>query len=210
MRILLALCTLLLAVPASAQVTLGLRGGLNTAFFTGRDAAGTDPRLGAVGGAFVRYDATPRVGIQVEALYSQEGAEDDVIGQEGTYTFDYIDIPVLVRLGVPVSRFADAGIYAGPSIGIPIRDDFVDIDGFEEEQGAATDLGLTIGADYWAGPFGVDLRYTAGLTDAFDDEIDGEFVGPLDIRNGAFTVTLGLRFGAPERDRPRRRPGRPY
>jgi hypothetical protein len=215
MRLSLALCTFLLALPAvapaSAQVTLGLRGGLNTAFFTGGDAAGTDPRLGAVGGAFVRYDVTPRLGLQVEALYSQEGAEDDVIGQEGTYKFDYIDIPVLVRLGVPVSRFADAGVYAGPSFGIPVRDDFVDaIDGFEDEQGAATDVGLVLGADYWAGPFGVDLRYTAGLTDAFSDEIDGELVEPLDIRNAAFSVTLGLRFGAPERDRPRRRPGRPY
>ena len=211
MRALLALSLLapaLLAAPASAQLSGGLRGGLNTAFFSGRDALGTDPRLGAVGGAFVRYDVTPRVAVQVEALYSQEGAED----VDGTYKLDYVDVPVLLRLGLPVSRLADAGVYAGPSVGLPVRATFEDEDGRDLEEETAVDLGVVLGADFWAGPFGVDLRYTGGLTDAFSDEIDGESVRPLDIRNQALTVTVGFRFGAPERNVPprRRRPRRPY
>ena len=211
MRALLALSLLapaLLAAPASAQLSGGLRGGLNTAFFSGRDALGTDPRLGAVGGAFVRYDVTPRVAVQVEALYSQEGAED----VDGTYKLDYIDVPVLLRLGLPVSRLADAGVYAGPSVGLPVRATFADEDGRDLEEETAVDLGVVLGADFWAGPFGVDLRYTGGLTDAFSDEIDGESVRPLDIRNQALTITVGFRFGATERDVPprRRRPRRPY
>ena len=185
----------LVALPASAQASFGLRGGLNTAFFAGDDADGTDPRLGGVGGAFVRFDATPSVALQIEALYSQEGAKDAIVGQEGTYKLDYLDIPVLIRLGVPLSRLADAGVYAGPSIGIPLRSEFDFEGGGTINESTKTDLGVTVGLDYWAGPVGVDLRYTAGLTDAFDDEIDGEFVEPLDIRNQAFTVTLGYRFG---------------
>ena len=40
------------------------------------------------------------------------------------------------------------------------------------------------------GPFGVDVRYTAGLQDAFED---GR--GLNDARNGALSLTLGYRFG---------------
>lgn len=193
--LLFALALAFVAAPASAQATFGLKGGLNTAFFSGDDADGTEARLGGVGGAFVRFDATPSLGVQIEALYSQEGAKETLVGDEGTYKFDYIDIPILVRYAVPVSQFADAGIYAGPSIGIPVNAEFDFDGGGTVEENTKTDLGVAVGVDYWSGPIGVDLRYTAGLTEAFDDEIDGELLEPLDIRNQTFTVTLGYRFG---------------
>lgn len=195
---LLVLGGFLLAAPAQAQAIFGLKAGLNTAYFSGDDAAGTDPRLGAVGGAFVRFDVTPAVALQLEALYSQEGAEDF----DGTYKLDYVDVPVLLRLGVPVSPLADAGVYAGPSLGIPVRSKFDFDNGAEADEETNLDVGVTVGVDFWSGPVGVDLRYTAGLTDVFSDEIGGLPVTALDIRNQAFTVTLGYRFGAtPDRRR---------
>ena len=197
MRVFLAALALLVAVPASAQATFGLRGGLNTAFFSGEDARGTDPRLGGVGGAFVRFDATPTLALQIEALYSQEGAEDTFIGQEGTYKLDYLDVPLLVRLGLPLSRLADAGVFAGPSVGIPLGARFDGLGGESIDEATRADLGVVLGADYWAGPVGVDLRYTVGLTDAFDDEIGGELVEPFAVRNQGFSVSLGYRFGGP-------------
>jgi hypothetical protein len=147
---------------------------------------------------------TRSASVQVEALYSQKGAEDPFL--RGTYKLDYVDVPVLLRLGVPVSRLADAGVYVGPSIGIPVRAEFEYDDGFDDAEEANLDLGIAVGVDYWAGPFGVDLRYTAGLQDALSDEIDGEFVPPLDLQNQAFTATVGVRFGAPDRPRVPRRP----
>lgn len=195
MRTLLLSLALLVAVPASAQATFGVRGGLNTASFSGADARGTDPRLGGVGGAFVRLDAGPALALQVEALYSQEGAVDPFADPEGTYKLDYLDVPVLVRLGVPLTRLADAGVFAGPSVGVPLRARF-DRRGDSFDEATRTDLGVVVGADYWAGPVGIDLRYTVGLTDAFDDEIGGEFE-PLAIRNRGFSVSLGVRFGGP-------------
>ena len=197
MRLFLLSLALLVALPASAQATFGVRGGLNTAFFSGEDARGTDPRLGGVGGAFVRLDGSPTLALQVEALYSQEGAEDPLANPEGTYKLDYLDVPVLLRLGVPLSRLADAGVFAGPSVGIPLRARFDGRGDRSFEESTKADLGVVLGADYWAGPVGVDLRYTVGLTDAFDDEIDGELVEPLAIRNQGFSVSLGYRFGGP-------------
>jgi len=188
-----ALAAVLLAVPASAQTTFGVRGGLNTAFLSGDSADGLDPRLGFAGGAFLRFDATPSIGVQAEALFSQEGAKESEGLDQGTYQFDYLDIPILARVAVPVSRYADAGLFVGPSIGIPLNGRFnsdvssaadLDYDGAMN-----TDIGLTIGADYWSGPFGLDVRFTTGLTDAFDAP------DLFDARNQAFTVSAGYRFG---------------
>ncbi|WP_420456225.1 porin family protein [Rubrivirga sp.] len=183
----------LVAAPASAQTTFLLKGGLNTAFFSGDDALIFDPRLGASGGAGLRFDVSPSLGVQVEALYSQEGAKQD--NGSGTYELDYIDVPVLLRAGLPLTRYADAGLYAGPQIGIPVRAEFAPDRGPNEDEQTRTDIGIALGADYWSGPVGVDLRYVIGLQDAFDDEIDGVPVDPLFVRNQAFTVSLGYRFG---------------
>ncbi len=185
----------LLAAPASAQTTFLIKGGLNTAFFSGDDGAGTDPRLGVAAGAGLRFDVSPSLGVQVEALYSQEGAEDP--DNRGTYKMDYLDVPILLRAALPLSPYADAGLYVGPQIGIPVRSDFVRDNGRVDNVDLQTDIGLTLGADYWSGPIGIDLRYTTGLTDAFENS-------NLDIRNQAFTVSLGYRFGGATYGRGRR------
>ena len=183
------------AAPASAQTTVVLKGGLNTAFLNGGTSTeGLDPRLGAVGGVGLRYDVTPSLSLQAEALYSQKGAEDGLVTDPGTYRLDYLEVPLLARVAIPVSPYADAGVYAGPSIGIPLAAEFrsdnssaldIDYDG-----DLKTDVGIAVGADFWSGPFGVDVRYTAGLQDAFED---GR--GLNDARNGALSLTLGYRFG---------------
>lgn len=195
---LLALALLVIA-PASAQSQFHVKGGLNTAFFSGDESDGTEPRLGAIGGAGLRFNATPSLGVQVEALYSQEGARES--DGSGSYTLDYLDIPILLRAGIPVSRFADAGLYAGAQIGIPLRSEFKDEFGITSDEETNTDIGLAIGGDYWSGPVGVDVRYVYGLTDTFSDEIAGVPVNPIDIRNQTFTVTLGYRFGGTGRSR---------
>lgn len=182
-----------LAVPASAQTSFLVKGGLNTAFFSGSDARGTDPRLGAVAGAGVRLGLTPALSAQVEALYSQEGAVE--ADGSGTFKLDYLDIPVLVRYGVPVGRFAEAGLYAGPQIGIPLRAEFDAEFGAVESEQTRTEVAIAVGADYGSGPISIDLRYVIGIQDAFDDEIDGVPVELLDIKNQAFTATLAYRFG---------------
>lgn len=190
---------LLLAAPASAQTQFLVKGGLNTAFFVGDDAAGTDPRLGFVGGAGLRFDVSPSLAVQVEALYSQEGARES--DGSGTYELDYLDVPILLRLGAPIGRVADAGLYGGVQLGIPLRAEFDPDFGPAEEEQTRTDVGVALGADYGSGPISIDARYVIGLVDAFDDEINGIPVDLLDISNQTFSVTLGYRFGGDRRGR---------
>ena len=188
-RTLLFALALVFAVPAaSAQSSIGLRAGLNTSFWTGSDATDTDPRLGFTGGLTARYAATPSLGIQAEVLYSQKGVQEPDIG---TYKLDDIDVSLLGRVAVPVSPFADAGLFVGPTASIPVSSSF-DFDNAQAslDLETKTAFGVTLGADYYAGPIGVDLRYTTGLSDVFGE------ADALDIRSQVFAVSLGYRFGS--------------
>ncbi|GAB5537392.1 MAG: hypothetical protein Rubg2KO_36410 [Rubricoccaceae bacterium] len=192
-RTLLFTLALLFAVPAaSAQSTIGLRAGLNTASWS-NDNDATNPRLGFVGGLTARYQATSTFSLQGEVLYSQEGAVDEVL--DGTYKSDYVNIPVLVRASVPLSPFADAGAFVGPTVSIPVNGTFAPSEGPDEPFDAfqKTTYGVTVGVDYYAGPVGVDLRYTTGLGDVFD--ADYPETDLVDAKNQVFAVTLGYRFG---------------
>jgi len=190
------LLALLLAVPASAQTEFLLKGGLNTAFFSGADANGLDPRLGVVAGAGVRLAVAPQLGIQLEALYSQEGAVED--DGSGRYELDYLDLPVLLRADLPAG-LNRLGVYAGPQVGIPLRSVFKPDIGPAEDEQARTDVGLALGADFGAGPISIDARYVLGLNDALDDEIAGEPVTPLSLRNQTVSFTLVYTFGGGRR-----------
>ena len=124
MRSLLFAALVLVAAPlASAQATFGLKAGLNTSFFSGDDADGLDAKLGAVGGATVRFDVNPGFGVGVEALYSQKGAryEDPLDADfDESYHFDYVEIPAYVRLAVPLGDYLEGGVSLGGYVGIPV------------------------------------------------------------------------------------------
>ena len=195
-RSLLLSLALLAALPASAQASFAVKGGLNTTFFSGDDAVESDPRLGFVGGVAVRYPVTPTVAVQAEALYSQKGDqfENDLGFTEAT-RLSYVEVPVMVRLGVPLGAFLDGGVVVGGYAGLPVRSE-VTVEGtFEDELDAATDYGALVGLDVGSGPFFVEGRYTFGLTDAID--FDPGFDFAPDFRNQAVSFTIGYRFGGP-------------
>ena len=196
MRPLLLSLLLLVAFPASAQASFAVKGGLNTTFFSGDDAVESDPRLGAVGGVQVRVPVTPTVSVQAEALYSQKGDqfENDLGFTEAT-RLSYVEVPVMVRLGVPLGEFLQGGVVVGGYAGFPVTSE-VTTDGlFENELDAATDYGVLVGVDVGSGPFFVEGRYTAGLAEAV--EFDPVFEFAPDFRNQAVSFTVGYRFGGP-------------
>ena len=205
MRSLLFAAILLVAAPlASAQATFGLKAGLNTSFFSGDDADGLDAKLGAVGGATVRFDVNPGFGVGVEALYSQKGAryEDPLDADfDESYHFDYVEIPAYVRLAVPIGEYLEGGVSLGGYVGIPVRTGGNDIDGdFDLE--ANTDYGALIGVDVGSGPYYVDARYSLGLAQVTDDDtliLDLPAGVAPDLKNQTISLTFGVRFGGPRR-----------
>ncbi len=211
-----ALAVALLAAPASAQAQIGLKAGLNVSNFVGDDADGSEARLGFVGGLTGRFDVTPTVAFQLEALYSQKGETLDAAFLDSERDFqidtrlDYIEIPASLRFGVPLSPLLDAGVSVGGYVGVPLSSE-VSADGdvprdilddiAADDVDANTDYGVLIGVDVGSGPFFVDARYTLGLAEVTDfDPVFGDGRGQgLDRKNSVVQLTLGYRFGGGNR-----------
>ena len=103
--ILVAVATMV-AVPASAQVQFGLKGGLNvTNMSLNDDILKTENRAGFFIGPTVKF-TLPIVGLGVDAsaLYDQREAE--VKGSDEKIKQQAINIPVNLRYGVGLGRFA--------------------------------------------------------------------------------------------------------
>lgn len=221
MRTLLALTLALgLASAASAQTTFGLRAGLNVSDLTGfdegeLDGAESQPSLGLVAGAFAELPLSERIAVRPEVLYSQKGFkvteretfEGSVAELEVDYNLDYVEVPILLRVGTPLSPTLDAGLLIGPALAFKVNESFdidATVDGVEvelEEEDIdldgdvfeSFDLGLAVGAEIGSGPFYVGLRYTPGLLDVNKNEEDDPSAPT--IRNSVFSVTGTFKFG---------------
>src|SRR5437868_4618172 len=83
-------------IAANAQVSFGIKAGLNLATFTGSDASssnlpGKTMKAGLNIGGQVAIPVTSHFSVQPEAVYSMQGVKLD----GGTYDLSYINIPVL-------------------------------------------------------------------------------------------------------------------
>ena len=203
--LLLLAAALLVTLPATAQTTFGLKAGLNTSFLSGDDAgdSGTDigetqPRLGLVGGAVLRYNVNPGFALQAEALYSQKGDVLNAFDEDGgdlVTQLDYVEVPVMARISAPLGTTLDGGVTLGGYAGFPVRsrvsDDLGEVDDIE----ARTDYGLLLGLDAGSGPYYIEGRYTLGLAKPI--EFDTVLGTDPDLRNQTVSLTFGVRFGGP-------------
>ncbi|MCL2098709.1 MAG: PorT family protein [Bacteroidales bacterium] len=116
--ILTTIFALFLVLSVSAQdnkVGFGLKAGMNTAMEYGEDGT-TDPRTGIHGGIFVEIPVARIVDIQPELVYSMQGCG----GRSGTDKFDYINLPIIVKIYVNQAR--SFSIDFGPQVGYMIHD----------------------------------------------------------------------------------------
>lgn len=101
MRYLISLLTLFItSIPASAQLTFGLEGGvlLNKVSFS-KDIADSENRAGFFVGPKAKL-VTPKLGLGVDAavLYAQRSANIELYsGSEATKHMSFVEIPVNVR-----------------------------------------------------------------------------------------------------------------
>ena len=119
--ILVAVATMV-AVPASAQVQFGLKGGLNvTNMSLNDDILKTENRAGFFIGPTVKF-TLPIVGLGVDAsaLYDQREAE--VKGTDEKIKQQAINIPVNLRYGVGLGETASLYFFAGPQFGFNVGD----------------------------------------------------------------------------------------
>ena len=190
--------------PLNAQMQIGFKAGLNIANATGDDAniGGTDlnSRTGFNGGIFFMYQFSDLFAIQPEAYYTMKGATADIMGiVDLTLSFDYIEVPVLLKLIIPVEGSnIRPTILVGPSLGFNTTAKLkLEADGESEETDLkddtkSTDFGLVfgggIGIMIGKNELGFDIRYILGLSSIDDTSSNAD-----DIKNAV--ISFNMYFG---------------
>lgn len=209
---------------AQIPFSYGFKVGMNSSNVTGDDADGFKSRSGIVGGLFVRVNIPGKFSIQPELLYSRKGAKYDRKPGEifsRTLTFDYLEIPVLIRYKLAGTGPVSTSLFSGPAFAFAKSSETVfdppmagmnDVAALNNYNHKSTDIGLVLGVaiDVSVLSIGIsfDIRYTAGLSSLWDDVEPGniprtpleEIYADLitgaadDMKNSTLSFTLGVTF----------------
>jgi hypothetical protein len=196
---LLALTAVANAAP-DGTVSKGLKISLNSADMMGAGVpSGLTPQTGFAAGAYLDWRLAGRASIQPEILYTQKGGEVESGTNPYEYHFDYVEIPVLLKLTMagPGAAFRPH-IYAGPFVGFKIDARIETYSGRDQEESAEQTLSsargidagfaVGVGTDLAIGPGRVvlDLRYGKSLVSAMT-------TGPK-FTHSVFSASLGYSF----------------
>ena len=192
----------LLAVSdqVAGQTTLALRGGASIATLGGDDPASSDSRIGLNVGGAVTFGVLSGLGIQVGGAFVQKGTTETEQGIDAKVSFDYLEIPLLLRLGVPTSGSISPHFVVGPAFSVNVG---CEVGGSSEGVSASakcSELDINIKSIDVGGMAGVgmdiatsgslsitlDIFYNLGLSSIDDSGT------PDDIKNRAWSVLAGI------------------
>jgi hypothetical protein len=175
-----------------AEVAIGIKGGLNFANINPSQSVGTtyNNRTGYHFGAFALFKLS-KIGIQPEVLFSKQGTKYSFSGQDVDANFDYINIPVILKIYL----VAGLNVQVGPQIGFVSGGDVKSTySGVTTTQSAkdfvkGSDTSVALGAG-WDLPFGlnIDARYNLGVS---SNSINGS---STTFKNQVFQVSAGFKL----------------
>jgi len=159
-------------------------------------------KLGFGGGLRAIIEFSPYLGIQPEILFKQYGTkmslEEGPVSVESSTTMNYLQVPILARIAVPLDGPVTPKLLVGPTIGyflsgtMDAGDNSEDIDGDNVEK---LDIGIAagVGADIAAGPgsLNLDLRYDRSFTQS-NKEQEGD--GGAKVMNTGFSFLVGYTY----------------
>lgn len=171
-------------IRASAQTfDLGLEAGANFSDFIGSDVSNfsnaNDTKLGFVGGGFLALNFGNSFAIRPEVLYEQKG--NAISGTSTTTELDYIEVPVLLKVGLGTPVF-NPSILLGPSFSWNL---LAQSDGKNFSDINSSDIGLVGGVEVDLSKFLVSARYELGLENVEKN---------VNIQNGTITLLVGYSF----------------
>ncbi len=181
-KVLLALLCIGSFNAMQAQVSFGVKGGINFANVTNSDGGKT--RIGFNGGVQVGIPLTEQISLQPEAMYSSQGVKGD---DDMQAILNYINVPVLLQYNNPSGFFAHAGPQLGFLTAAKLKQGSDELD--VKDSFKSTDFSLVFGAGYvLPSGFGFNGRYNLGLSKI---EEDGEGTS----KNSVFQLGLFYVFG---------------
>jgi hypothetical protein len=188
--------------PAAAQAPTGgygVKGGVtSTTLDLEVDIGGSVKReTGFIAGAFYGVRLIGPVHLDVEGLFTTKGAtftfgEDPVL--ENRLKLTYLEVPVLARVNVWRGGGTTGYVSGGPSFAFKLKE-------VQEEDGEETgrqndtkkyDIGFAFGGGVSFGHWIADARYTLGVIDIIDVDLQ-DFSQPT-AKNRSFSLTAGYRW----------------
>jgi hypothetical protein len=211
-KLLLVSCLILAFTAAEASagaLDFGFKGGINIANIHGEDPGDEgDWKNGFSGGILLDWGITPVFGIQPELLYVQNGTKTDFLDAVLSLKFNYLQVPVLAMVDLPVGGQLIPVLYAGPYVSILLDSDLT----LEADENSATvglkdytksyDSGFVFGAaiDFGlgAGKMTIEGRYNLGMVE-IDDGIGTGLLGiedieKTDMKNESWMIMAGFTF----------------
>lgn len=176
------------AAPATAQTTLGLRGGVGFATVAiMADDVEEESRTGMIAGLDLGVPVSDLFGLRFGGSYAQKGGGGKVGGGVIRLNFDYVQFSALARVGTPVDQAFSIGVTAGPwaayrlsceveatlgSMDIVTTCNDPPVTDFDVD---AVDYGFAIGGGVGFRVFGnvslaIDALYSLGRAAVVDDE----------------------------------------
>ena len=108
----LTLLVAFFALSAFAQLSGGLKAGLNLANFSG-DVSDNSMRVGFHAGAYATFNLSDKIGIQPELLYNSVGTKFEDVDGDVDFVLNYISIPVMLLYNAS----ENVNIQVGPQFG---------------------------------------------------------------------------------------------
>lgn len=204
MRIMLVAAMLVMVTAVSAQMNLGIKGGVNMSNFYGDELNDNNVKIGFHIGLAADYDFAYNSAIQTGLFFTTKGAKyNNTVGElSGDVNVNpmYMQLPVHYAYKIDVSPGTRVVLHAGPyaafgvggkskisgslgSVGAEIETDVFGDDGFLKRFDAG--LGLGVGAEF--GPLLLDLGWDMGLVNIVDSS-EG------DLKNQNAYLSVGYRF----------------
>ena len=189
-KIIFLAAAIVISTAAFSQTSFGLKGGLNLATLTNSDdEAKMKPSIYA--GGFLEYRLNFIVSISPELYYSRQGFHAKESDVNMDFRFNYINLPVLVKLYVADGLSLDLGPQVGyllnskvwgkfDGVGVTLdANDFFDLN--------SVDVSFAMGLTYNLGNCFLQGRYNLGLTDVAKDDPDHS-------KNSVIQFGIGYRF----------------
>lgn len=179
-----------------AQGSMGIRAGVNISkqdFENNNQNQDIKSKLGADIALVWDFPVSSPITLSPELHWIQKGAKIENLDgpfTESIRTFDYLEIPVLLRI-----HFGEgSGIFllGGPSVGYLLNGTDKDGDGNRNDIDLdfykRAEFGAHVGGGIALGAFLLDVRYIVGLTNIFDDNTD------LQITNRGYSAGATIMF----------------
>lgn len=173
----------------------GLKGGLNSASFSGDDSDGIgDAKSSFLIGAVYDYTFTHRIGVQVDVMYTNTILENKNSGDSSELNMTYMNVPIVFKYYFT----QNINVFAGPEFGLLARASYNGGDD-ASEMFTVGKLRAVAGAQYKL-DMGLifDLRYALGLTSIGADMEDYQgtdlVTESFDIKYSALQISVGYLF----------------